>query len=584
MKKIAIIVLLFVSILGYSQQKKYVSYTVQQGETMKDIAKEYKISTRDLLRLNPDVSRKPKANTVIIVPNLNFGNTVESVNSNVVEKGIYLVKPKETWFGIAKKFNISVEELKVANLTISDLKIGTKLIIPEAKESVEQIVEDDVLKYKLHKVIKDDTVYNLTKRYNVSEQELLQLNPVLKDGLKLGMVLKIKPISNTLTEVDSTEILEETKKIFVENFASGKSLNVVLMLPYQLNKIDDSSLTNKFEKNQLLNIATDIHMGVLMAIDSLKHKGLSINLKYFDTENSIQKLQNIITNNNLDDADVVIGPLFYDKAVWLSKKVDAPVVAPMFSKKQDQLASNNIVKSMPSNKLLDKALFNYLEKNYKGENIIVINDGKADTQKALWQTVNKMKAFDSIQTISVLKPGVRKDKKENLVINNEKLVEKLSLTSNNWIILITDENETTASAINGLKSYNSEDFKLRLFSFEKGDNFDKVDNNLLGMLNFTYPTSEFIDMSAPTVQRFYKKYQSLNYAVPTKYSVRGFDVAYDVLARLASNNSFEDGMKAGVSRRLSHTFNFNKKLFGPTENTEVYLIQYNKELAPIILE
>ena len=550
---------------------------------MKDIAKDYKISTRDLLRLNPDVSRKPKANTVIIVPNLDYGKSVQVETSVIEEKGTYVVKPKETWFGIAKKFNISVEELKVANLTVADLKVGTKLVIPEAIKKE----EEDFSKFQIHKVVKDDTVYNLTKRFNVTEENLMNLNPALKDGLKLGMILKIKPLFEKvgeIEEIDSLQVSEEENQIFMENLDLTKSLKVALMLPYKLNKLHDSTIAKQFKRNQLLNIATDLHMGVQMAVDSLKQKGLSIDLDYFDTENSTSKLQYILNNNDLNDVDVVIGPLFYDKAIWLSKKIDAPVVAPMFSKKQDKLSSSNILKSMPNKQLLSETMLSYLEENYNGENIIVVNDGKVTSQKELWHTVNKIKTFDSIQTISVIKPVVRKDKKKNLVINNEKLIEKLSLTSNNWVILISDENETTASAINGLKSYESEEFNVSLFSFEKGKNFDKIDNNLLGRLNFTYSTSEFINMSLPTVKRFYEKYQDVNHAIPSKYSLRGFDVAYDVLIRLASNENFEDGMKAGISTRLSHTFNFDKKLFGPIENKEVYLIQYNKELMPIILE
>ena len=579
MKRIAIIVFaILISSIGFSQQKKYVSYTVKQGETMKKIAKIHKISTKDLLRLNPDVSRKPKVNTVIIVPNLDFEKKTEAIKSSIAEGGFYFVKRKETWFGIAKKFNISVEELKVANLTVADLKVGTKLTIPKVKK----VVEEDLSRYQLHTVVKDDTVFNLTKRFNVSEDDLLSLNPELKEGLKLGMILKIKPIAQVAEIVDSTMISEDSKKMFVENFDTSKSLNVVLMLPYELQKNRDSILDKNLKKsNSLINIATDFHMGAKIAVDSLKQKGVNVHLEYFDTENSTKKIQYVLNTNSFSNTDVVIGPLFYDKAVWLSKKIDAPVVAPIYSKKQDKISSNTIVKSAPNTKLLSEALLKYLEENYKGENIVLINDGGTATQTSLWQTVNKLKTFDSIQTISVIKPSPGKDKKKNLVINNEKLIEKLSLTSNNWIILITDEIETTASAINGLKSYESEEFNLSLFSLGKGRNFDKIDNNLLGDLNFTYATSEFLDTNNPLVKRFYTKYQKINHAVPSKYAVRGFDVTYDILARLAS---VENALDSGISTRVSSSFDYSKKLFGATENREVRIIKYNNELIPIVIE
>ena len=64
---------LFVVTIAVGQQKKFVSYTVQKGETMKSIAKDYDMSRKDLMRLNPGVPKKPRPNTVIIVPNLNYG-------------------------------------------------------------------------------------------------------------------------------------------------------------------------------------------------------------------------------------------------------------------------------------------------------------------------------------------------------------------------------------------------------------------------------------------------------------------------------------------------------------------------------
>ena len=151
-------------------------------------------------------------------------------------------------------------------------------------------------------------------------------------------------------------------------------------------------------------------------------------------------------------------------------------------------------------------------------------------------------------------------------------------------MLISDENETTASAINGLKSYESEEFDVRLFAFNKGKNFDKIDNNLLGSYNFTFPTSEYLVVDNDLSKRFYEKFQNINHAVPSKYAIRGFDVTYDVLARMASAETIGEGLAAGVSTRLSSIFNYNKKLFGATENDAVVVIQYTKDLESIIFE
>lgn len=564
MKKIKwLLLFLFLSTaIIFAQQKKYVSYTVKKGETIKSIAKTYKISKRDLLRLNPGVSKRPKPNTVIIVPNKNFGRVVR--NTNKTNEKLYTVKPKETLFGISKKFGVHIDELKAINPTLKDgLKIGMKLIIP--KPSITQ--EKDSINYLLHRVIIDDTVYNLAKRFEVTEESLLNLNPILGEGLKLGMLLKIKPVEN-----DENKIV-----FFKENLNLDKELNVVFMLPYQLNKLNDSIREVNFKKsNSLLNYTTDFHLGTIMAIDSLKQKGLKINVRYFDTENSDYKVQYIVNKNDFKNVDVIIGPLFFDKAQWVSKHTKTSVVSPLFSKKQMLFSKENLIKASPSLKVYENKLLTYLEKIYSGENIIVVNDENPKNQSKLWRIVNKLKSFDSIQKISVIKI------KEGF-IDSELFKTKLDTLGRNWVIISSDEKVTTSAAINNLKTY-AEDVNIQLFALNKGRNFNNISNSFLGKLNFVFPTSEYINIENANVKRFYDKYKAKNYALPSKYVIRGFDVTYDTLIRLASLESLKEGLKAGKSVRVSGVFNYEKELLGSFENTGVFLIQYTKDLTPIVIE
>lgn len=564
MKKIKLLILfLFLStIITVAQQKKYISYKVKKGETIKSIAKVYNLSKRDLLRLNPGIKRKPAPNTIIIVPNKNFGK--EEVEITKIDEDLYTVKPKETLFGISRKFGVTIEELKNANPELEKgVKIGMKLAIPEP--SITQV--KDSINYVLHTVVIDDTIYNLTKRYEVTEESLLTLNPILNEGLKLGMLLKMKPV----------EIIEDEIGLFSEEINFDKELKVVLMLPYQLDQLADSTRNDNFKKNtSLLNITTDFHLGAQMAIDSLRSIGLKIKVTYFDTENSEYKLQYIVTKNDFNKTDVVIGPLFFDKSHWVSKHIKAPVVAPLFSKKQDSLSSGNLVKTSPNLDIYENKLMTYMEKTYKGENVVVINDEKPENQSKLWRIVNKLKAFDSIQNIVVVKP-------EKGVIDSEKFKTKLDTLAKNWVLIISDDNTTTAAAVNNLKTY-VEDVDIHLFALNKGSNFDNIDNSFLGKLNFVFPTSEFMDINDFKVQRFYEKYQSRNYALPTKYAIRGFDVTYDALIRIASAENLQEGLKLGKSYRISSVFNYDKKLFRGFENTGIFLIQYTKDLNTIILE
>lgn len=577
MKRITLLfVFLFLfSIIAIAQQKKYVSYTVKKGETVKSIAKTYHITSKDLLKLNPDMGKNIKENTVIIVPNMDYGKAeVKVANGN---KKTYLVLPKDTLYGISKMFGITIEQLVAANPQIAaGLEPGMELVIPGAGASI--IQKNDSVNYEFHKVIKDDTMYNLSNRYNVSQSELLRLNPELSDGLNLGMIIKIKPLQkgayekNTATEKSVVEVAGH----FNEKLDFSKEINLVVLLPYQLSMLSDSARIENFGKNHsLLNIVTDFHLGASMAIDSLRNRGLKIDVKFLDSENSTQKLQSHINKNSFKSVDAVIGPLYFDNALWLSKHIDAPVIAPFYSKSQAANSNNNLVKSVPEDDLLEIELLKYFGQHYRGENIIVINDGKSDSQSALSRIVSKLKTFKNVQNIAVIKSDYG-------YISSSKFAEKLKKSENNWVFLVSDEMVTTASSVNSLKGL-ADNYKITLIAFDKGKNFDSIDNNLLGQLNFVFPSIDYINVDDANVNSFYKTYQDKNYAIPSKYALKGFDITYDALVRIATKSSLDQGLGAGKSSRISTMFNYHKNLLGSFENKGIFIIQYNADLSSIVL-
>ena len=133
---------------------------------MRVIAKRHNLKTKDLLRLNPDIGRKPKANTVIIIPNTENLKITESTNiSTNTEKTEITTAPVET----------TVE------------KIETIVIDNELEELKKSFV--------VHKVKPKETIYGLTRFYNISKEELFILNPsVEEEGLKIDQIIKIRAI------------------------------------------------------------------------------------------------------------------------------------------------------------------------------------------------------------------------------------------------------------------------------------------------------------------------------------------------------------------------------------------------------
>jgi LysM repeat protein len=564
MRKLIFLLTLLMVFTACGQQKKYVSYTVKKGETLKSIAKDNGIKTKDLLNLNPDVSRKPSANTVIIIPNNK--KKISDIKTNDYQGLTHKVKRKETLFSIAKKYNVTVDELKKANdLNGNRLSVGRIIYIPEVIveeviEVVEEVVEES--SFIIHTVEKGDTLYNLTKRFDISEDELKAMNPQLEiDGLKLGMVLKLG------------EKHEDTSvNLFIDEI-TNKPLNIVLMLPYKVNSTIDYNSQFK-KKNSLINIVTDFHSGVLMAVDSLKRQGMNVSLKVIDTENKMSKLSSIIDTYDFDNTDAVIGPLFLKNARFVSKKLsNIPVIAPMYSKNQSLISGNDLVKVAPDKKLVEEKLLNHLLEDYAGEKIIISGDDSPSSTSKIAKLSLKLKEHDSISEITVIKP-------EEGYIDRERFHKVIdTLYRKNWVILVGNDNITTNDVVNSLGVISKEKAKIQLFSFDFGSNFSNVSNEQLERLNFTYPSSEFVDELNDETKRFNKKYRSKYYNYPSQYAIKGFDVTYDVLLRLTNYDSFNEGAGAGVSQRIGSKFEYNKKLFGSQENNGVFLIQYQEGLT-----
>jgi len=621
------------SVVLVAQEKKYVSYTIQQGETLKSIAKKFKIKKRDLKKLNPDVGRRPVMSTVIIVPNLNYKKG-SSVISSVADFGYHVSKPKETLYSISKLYANSENELLRMNpylknglkigqaikyikrtiavdeavKTTSDIdtdvyevytivkgdnffnleqrfgltkaqlislnpsleegvKLGLQIIVGEKGNMVDPIVAD-VEGFLMHTVVKGDTVFNLKQRYSVSEDELLGLNPTLSEGLKLGMELKIRALS------------EITNVFFNESNVLKNHLNVALMLPFKVNQ--EISFDGKGKSSRILNIATDYYMGAKIAIDSLRKKGIFVSLNVFDTENSISKIQQIAEQHDFDETDVVIGPLFLSNAHGLAKRISAPVVAPMYSTKyQKTLNASNLIKAASDKQMLEEALVYYIKQHYNGENIIVIGDNSGKTQSTIWRVVKELKTIENVGTVNVVRPEVEG------YIKKEKILNFVSKTKKNWIVLLGDEYLTLGDAVNTVAAIpveeDEEEPEVRLFAISKNKGYDSVDNNALGKLSFTFAANEYIDIVTANTNDFVRKYRAQNHVAPSKFAMRGFDVTYDVLMRLACAESLNEGLTAGKSSRLSTAFSYHKKFMNGYQNKGVNIIQFNKELKPHVV-
>jgi LysM repeat protein len=194
MRELLTISLVFVlSFNKITAQDAIIEHRIQKGETAFFIAKKYKVSVDEIYKLNPESQNGIKDNQIIKIP-------VHSLQNTTSKQQTHIVAPKETLFGLSKQYHVSVEVIQNANSEIlaSGLQIGQELIIPQNLDSATKS-EAGVSSKTTHQVVAKESLFSIARQYNVSVQDLENLNKdILINGLQIGQTISIPNKRKTL--------------------------------------------------------------------------------------------------------------------------------------------------------------------------------------------------------------------------------------------------------------------------------------------------------------------------------------------------------------------------------------------------
>lgn len=603
-----------------AQDKKYITYKVREGESIESIAKSLSVTPYDLLKLNPDVKGNVKTDDLIVIPNKSYDpldnvsseelsqigardivvdnfiyhevvpkETVYSIlkeyqitekelnenNTFLMGRGLkvgqvikipllidleaieekekntqpYLVKAKETKYSISRQFGITIEYLEQLNPKIAEqgLQIDDVILVP--KEVVETSDED----FTVHKVEKLETMFSLTNMYGISSEELIEANPELADGVKEGMLLKIP------------NRVKADKDWFEDIVDPDKRLKIAMMLPFKAGR---DSLD--FNNDRLLNVTSDFYFGAMLALDSLKKQGLSVHTVIYDTENDARVSDRLARRPEMKQYDAVIGPLFLSNLQKVSnnlKSSDPLLVSPISSKDHSMIDNVNLVQDKASIDQLTDEMLEYIKKTHENQNLIILKN-TTDKSKHIYERIrNDIDQLADGEEVIVMEPKDGYIDPELFRVFRDTLDRGIV----NWFLVTDDEPAFLGDVFNNLGVFPEVD-SLVVFGFEKSRNHEKIDNNFLSRVHFHYPTPVFVDMNSKEYKSFESMYRRRYKALPTDYSIEGFDVTYDLLMRLAYN---ADLISQGKSQRLSTRYNYIENTSGSILNNGIYLVRYD---------
>ena len=538
---------------------KTATIVLQPKQTIYGITKQYHISEADLRKLNPDIDNHMKIGEEVTLPaegvkkyaDQNAFNKVfvlEAVPKDAPfveieeeDNGVYIIQGKDNYYRITKTFGISQKDLFDWNPGLEEkgLQPGEKIFVKKNNSKVKEITTKQEEKpannqnvntvpadeYQTYTVQDGDTVFGILNKYNISLDELLTLNPKLSEGLKPGMILKVKKLETSYVK------------------KSGDALNVVLMLPFGF---DDG-------ESKYRNMASEFLTGAQLAIERNARGGQKLDVKIVDS-GSESSFKNSLTQINQKNTDLIIGPFFKSNVLEVLDYVKSnkvPVVAP-FASSDDLRNFNNLVIIETDQNIFADRLVKEVSLAYSDQKIYIVSD--ADKKYANYIKSNLEKQLKNTN-ISIVNSANEIQLDANMMTGQ---------TAPVIAILASDDDEQGASFSKKVSQMAEETSGVKSFSMYYHASFEK-NVDALGKASLVYLMDRKINNDGAFEKEILAAYKKKFCKTPSKYAVIGFDVVNDILSRENSKGELFKQMSKAQTQ-LASKFEFVKSKEGAYVN------------------
>lgn len=197
MKKLILICIITLSFSVFSHAQKFKTHTVKQGETIESIAKKYQVSVSDIYALNPDAKRKLNPDAVLIIPSTpSVPSATPEVTKELIGYEDHTVKRKETLYSLSKEYNVEIEDIKKHNkrLYAENLKKGDQIRIPRYKMVTSKVTPSNNV--KTYTVQPKEGKWRVAYKFGITVAELEALNPGINEVLQPGDVVNVPSSSD----------------------------------------------------------------------------------------------------------------------------------------------------------------------------------------------------------------------------------------------------------------------------------------------------------------------------------------------------------------------------------------------------
>ena len=539
---------------------------LQPKQTIYGITRQYKISEEELRRLNPNLESHMKVGEALVLPEdkiKKYGD--KAAQQEVVdtpkkdkeeekktqmlssEDGAYVVQPKDTYYGITRKFNISQSELFALNSGLEQrgLRSGDVIIVKntassknaatttkEASEKNTKPKEEkntppkevktktySVEEYVTHEVKKGESAFGIVNKYNITYDQLAEMNGGLPNGIKQGMVLNIKKVNRQYVKADDD--------VF----------SIALILPFGFDTNDTKYRT----------LSADFLIGAKLAAQRGMRDGKKVSINVIDAENE-NSFKNNLAQINKTNTDLIIGPFFKSNVIEVLEYVKnekIPVVAP-FAHTEEMYKYNNLVIVEPGNRVYAERIVREVKNAHSKEKVFIV--GEENNPEVIFLKEQLAKELSKTEILVVSSPsGIELE--QNMVTGQ-------SLPA--VVILANDNNTVGAGFAKRVIELAKQTEGIKAFSMYYHPDFEKnVDP--LSKANLVYLMDRKINTDGDFEKEVLAEFKKEYCRTPSKYTIIGFDVVSDMLARESKGEVLRNMSK--VQTQLATKFEYirNKK-------------------------
>lgn len=576
----------FGSIITAQAQSGYFLHTVTKGQSLYSISTMYNVTMEDLIRLNPGCEKQIRAGESLKIPQADSG-------SNQGKPTFHTIQAGETLYQLTLKYNVTVQAICTANpgLSASNFRIGQVISIPAqtaiqpAKENLSETAAQTSSGKKtdwrdMHKVERKETIFSISRQYGISEEELIAANPELKKGkLKRGSFLFIPyPASKQpVKEAEKTPArIPSNEELFAQNKQSLKkiqNIKAAVLLPFTEGK-------NRDEQMRMV----EYYEGFLMAVDSLKRQGVSVNLYTYDTKGKSDVAQSILAKEEMKNMDIIFGPAHAANVKTLAEfaeKNQTRVVVP-FSPEVEQVFKNPYIYQVntPQSYLYSEVYEHFLRKFSKA-NIVFLDAGTGQNEKA--EFIKGMK--NELKTNQVAYKHISNS-------DTLKILAAIDSTRENIFIPTSGKDLSLTRLIPQLtqirRSYPNVD--LHLFGYPEWQTYTQDYLASFYELDTYFYSSFYTNNLFPAAVRFtqeYRRWYSKDMAnIFPKYGMLGFDTGYFFLKGLAQEGSqLENNLNRVQVTPIQTGFKFERvNNWGGFINRKVFFVHLTKDFELIKLD